>query len=151
MIDKISIEPAGQVDLPAIKDMLREYADWMDHQHCFVSFEQELETLPGEYSLPGGFLLLAKVNQKPAGIIALKRISVEICEMKRLWVKKEYRSLKIGYKLISETIRRAKLIHYKKIILETTPKMEKAVSLYNHFSFSCDKTEKDIILMSKDI
>ena len=151
MNNKISIEPAGQVDLHAIKDMLREYADWMDHQHCFVSFEQELENLPGDYSPPGGFLLLAKVNQNPAGIIALKRISFEICEMKRLWVKKEYRNFKIGYKLISETIKNAKLLHYKKIILETTPKMEKAISLYKQLNFSNDSAEKDIFFMSKDI
>jgi putative acetyltransferase len=92
--------------------------------------------LPGKYAAPNGRLLLAFADGKLAGCIALRKFEDEICEMKRLFVKENFRGQKIGISLIERLIEEAQKIGYEKIRLDTfPPKMSKAVSLYETSGF----------------
>lgn len=81
-------------------------------------------------------MFLAFADGKLAGCIALRKLEDGICEMKRLFVKDEFRGQKIGIALIEKLIAEARKIGYEKIRLDTfPPKMGKAVSLYESYGF----------------
>jgi len=118
------------------RSLFREYEAWLDLDLCFQGFEAELDGLPGKYILPDGRLLLAFHDEKPAGCIALRKLKDGICEMKRLFVRDEFRGYKIGVQLIERLIADAREIGYQKMRLDTYPtKMGKAVSLYESHGF----------------
>jgi putative acetyltransferase len=125
------IRAATISDLDEIRALLREYAAWLEVDLCFQNFEQELAGLPGEYAPPRGRLLIAE----GAGCIALRAIDDETCEMKRLYVRPEHRGSGLGRGLILAIIEEARAIGYRRIRLDTMPKMGGAQSLYGSLGF----------------
>lgn len=131
--------------LSAVRTLFQEYAASLSFNLCFQNFDQELARLPGEYAPPSGRLLLALVDEQPAGCVALHRCEVidkdpgpsgEICEMKRLFVRPEYRGLGAGRELVLEVLNRAKAIGYQRIRLDTVvSEMKAAVELYRRLGF----------------
>jgi putative acetyltransferase len=122
-------------DIKTVKQLLIEYADWLEFDLCFQNFEEELTNLPGDYAPPSGCLLLARHNGKAAGCIALRKLSNSVCEMKRLYVKPKFRGLKIGRKLVETIIAEARKIGYTRIRGDTVPSMEAARALYASVGF----------------
>jgi ribosomal protein S18 acetylase RimI-like enzyme len=55
--------------------------------------------------------------------------------MKRLYVKPQFRSLRIGKLLVDEIVAQAKEIGYQEIYLDTLPTMVKAIRLYESLGF----------------
>jgi len=60
--------------------------------------------LPGKYAAPDGKLFLAAVDGKIAGCVALRKIKGNICEMKRLFVREEFRGRGLGEKLFKKLV-----------------------------------------------
>ena len=60
------------------RTLLQEYANALDFDLCFQRFDAELTNLPGDYAPPSGRLLLAYINDEPAGCIALHAWSEEL-------------------------------------------------------------------------
>jgi ribosomal protein S18 acetylase RimI-like enzyme len=131
------------------RTLLREYADYLNRslgeEHiCLASYEQELAGLPGPYSSPRGVILLAFVGDKPAGCVALKPLKPDRaldlgespCEMKRLWVRPEFRGLSIGRALAVELIEYARHQGYTSMYLDTIPAaMQSANRIYQNLGF----------------
>lgn len=135
MIEIIQAETPEQIE--ETRKIFREYETWIDLDLCFQGFEEELTNLPGKYSQPDGRLFLAISDGKVAGCVALRKLEDGICEMKRLFLRDEFRGQKIGNLLIEKLIADAQEIGYKKIRLDTfPPKMEKAVRLYQSHGFT---------------
>ena len=75
-------------------------------------------------------------NPEVAGCIALRPLGPKVCEMKRLFVREEFRGMQIGRLLIERVIADAKEIGYDAMRLDTfPPKMGKAVRLYESYGF----------------
>lgn len=118
-----------------IKQLFLEYSQSLKIDLAFQNFETEFNTLPGKYGPPDGILILVLVDSKRSGCIALRKISEDICEMKRLYVRNDYRGLGIGKKLIGMIIEEARKLKYSYIRLDTLPTMKKAQELYTLFGF----------------
>ncbi len=130
----IQAETSEQIE--QARQLFREYEKWLGVDLCFQSFEEELANLPGKYATPAGRLLLASNGEKITGCIALRKIDDETCEMKRLFVREDFRGSGLGRELIEKLISEAKEIGYRRILLDTLPaKMPKAVALYKHYGF----------------
>jgi ribosomal protein S18 acetylase RimI-like enzyme len=125
----------GQCMIEEIKQLFTEYVRSLKIDLSFQNFEAELKALPGKYGPPDGSLILALVDGKTAGCIALRRIDMDICEMKRLYVRKDYRGLGIGNKLILMIIEEARKLNYSYMRLDTLPTMKKAQELYKLYGF----------------
>ena len=104
---------------------------YLDIQH----YDSELEHLEKKYGLPDGRLYLAYCDEEVAGCIGLRKIDGLHCEMKRLYVKPQFRGNKIGEKLVQETITAAKEAGYSYILLDTLPFLQTAVHMYRKFGF----------------
>jgi len=115
--------------------LFREYQKEIDVDLCFQSFEEELAGLPGKYEEPRGVILLAYWNNQLAGCVALRPFQEEACEMKRLFVRGEFKGNGIGKALASAVIKEGKDRGYKKIYLDTLERLQPAVSLYQSLNF----------------
>ena len=137
--------------------LFREYEAWLGMDLCFQGFENEVANLPGKYAPPEGRLLLAYIDGKPAGCIALRKIGEGICEMKRLFVRGEFRGHKLGLTLVERIIHDARDVGYSKMRLDThPPKMGKAVKLYESHGFRAiapyyDNPHEDVLFMELDL
>jgi putative acetyltransferase len=132
----ISIRPVAEgPDLETIRRLFLEYAASLDFSLCFQSFEAELASLPGDYAPPGGCLYLALVDDVPAGCVGLHELEPAICEMKRLYVRPEFRGLGLGRKLAIAAILAAHVIGYNRMRLDTLKSMVEAHALYRALGF----------------
>ena len=101
----------------------------------FQSFDEEISTLPGMYKPPEGRIYLAFVGEKLAGCIALRPFDGRQCEMKRLYVRSEFRGNELGRQLAQKVISEAKIIGYEEMLLDTLPTMTAAFKLYRSLGF----------------
>lgn len=122
-----------------IRALFLEYARSLDFNLCFQSFDQELKDLPGVYALPEGRLILCTLDGKSAGCIALKPLVMKplaVCEMKRLYVRPEFRGRGLGVQLASYLIEEARRAGYAVMRLDTIAgQMDNAIALYRSLGF----------------
>ncbi len=116
-----------------VRYLMNEYADSIGFR--FRDFEKEIAQLPGEYAPPEGRLLLAVENDKSAGCVALRKLTDEVSEMRRLYVHPEFRGRGVGRQLVLATINEARLIGYRNIRLITLPSMKEAAAIYYSLGF----------------
>ena len=126
---------AAYNDLENIKLLFNEYTTMLGVNLAFQGYDEEIKNLPGKYALPYGRLYIAYYNNKAAGCIALRKFENDGCEMKRLFVRPEYRHLKIGKKLVDKIIEDARELKYKYMVLDTLSNLHEAVSLYRKSGF----------------
>ncbi len=128
--------------LDSVRILFQEYTDMLiqsDREFAaylkIQNYEKELAGLNEKYAPPSGRLYIAQMGQKPVGCIALHALSDTVCEMKRLYVKPEFRGSKVGEGLVAKIIEDAKKIGYDFIVLDTVPFLKNAVKLYRKFGF----------------
>ncbi len=156
-------EAISPEEMTQVRELFLEYAQSLNFDLCFQSFDEELAALPGDYAPPEGKLLVAYVNDNLAGCAALRKCICKsesnngpfvenrspinsndhsdevkeerIGEMKRLFVRGNYRNLKLGKKLAQGIIDAAKQLGYERIRLDTVPNMKAAIALYKSLGF----------------
>jgi ribosomal protein S18 acetylase RimI-like enzyme len=131
---KIKIIPAYD-EIESIKTLFTEYTQMLGVNLDFQNYEKELEQLPGKYALPDGRLYIAYAENKATGCIALRRINDTICEMKRLYVRPEFREQKIGQMLADQLIEDATKLKYDYMVLDTLGTLKSAITLYKKLGF----------------
>ncbi|MCY1041117.1 GNAT family N-acetyltransferase [Corallococcus sp. bb12-1] len=134
--------PREPAELEAVRALFVEYAESLGFSLGYQGFDAEFAELPGRYSPPTGALLLASVEGAAAGTVALRRLTPEICEMKRLYVRPAYRGLRtneglsIGRALTFAVVAEARALGYQRLRLNTIAgKMDAAVRLYRSMGF----------------
>ena len=129
-------------DIDAVRALFVEYTQMPGWEAGFADyliqqdFGREVAELPGPYASPAGALLLARVEGRAAGCVACKPLEPpDICEMKRLFVRAEFRALGIGEQLVRALLEEARAAGYRRMRLDTLPSMTGAQRLYVRLGF----------------
>jgi putative acetyltransferase len=118
------------------RELFLEYAQSLGFSLCFQNFDKELAELPGDYAAPQGRLLLAEYDGQIAGCVALRSKETGICEMKRLYLRPQFRGKGLGRILAERIIAEAREIGYQRMRLDTVePVMKDAVAMYRKLGF----------------
>ncbi|HTL26879.1 MAG TPA: GNAT family N-acetyltransferase [Burkholderiales bacterium] len=122
-------------ELELARSLFREYAGEVDAPCCFATFDAEVASLPGDYAPPAGRLFLARRNGEAAGCVAMRRHDAASGEMKRLYVRQAFRRDRLGRTLAKLVITAAREQRYRRVLLDTLPKMHEAAALYRSLGF----------------
>jgi putative acetyltransferase len=130
----VQVQSESQIE--QVRQLFLEYARSLGFSLCFQNFDQELANLPGDYSPPHGRLLLAEFEGELAGCVALHKLENEICEMKRLYLRPQFRGKGLGRALATRIIAEARDLGYSRLRLDTVESaMQDAVAMYLKLGF----------------
>ncbi len=129
------IRPAHHDEMNRVRELFREYQAHLNIDLCFQSFEQELAELPGRYAPPSGAVLFADVDGAIAGVVAMRALSPDTAEMKRLFVRAAFHGGGLGRALAEALIEEARRRGYARLRLDTLPMMGRAIELYRKLGF----------------
>jgi GNAT superfamily N-acetyltransferase len=138
--DVIIVQAEKEADIGLVRGLWREYWESFGLPMDFQGFGEELQGLPGLYgAAAGGALLLAIRNDEPAGTIALRCLDATAGEVKRLYLRPEYRGRGLGRRLLEAVMQRGAALGYEILYADTLPVMREALSLYQRAGF--ERTE----------
>jgi ribosomal protein S18 acetylase RimI-like enzyme len=123
------------MDFEAAKNVFIEYSKSLGFDLSFQDFADELNDLDTRYNKPKGDLILAYVDSQLAGAVAVHEFEPGIAEMKRLYVRDNFRKLGIGQELVARIIASAEDLGYKAIRLDTLKSMKGALKIYHAAGF----------------
>lgn len=133
---RFSFAPASTPEqLDTIRTLFREYNAFLDIDLCFQDFEQELAELPGKYASPHGRLYLITCESQPIGCMALRPLDEGICEVKRLFIRPEYKGFGLGRLAMLRLLADARQIGYRAMRLDTLRRLAPALRLYESLGF----------------
>lgn len=127
-----AVDPAA---IAAARTLFEQYQKALDIDLSFQGFATELGTLPGDYASPRGQLLLARDGDALAGCVAMRPLTHDTCEMKRLYVTPRFRATGVGRLLTERVIAEARAAGYTRMCLDTLPSMASAQRLYESLGF----------------
>jgi putative acetyltransferase len=131
----VRVEGPGE-PLEQVRALFLEYASSLGFSLCFQGFDEELRALPGTYAQPRGRLLLDLQDRRPAGCVGLHDWGDGAAEMKRLYVRPEFRSRGLARALTQAALAEARAIGYRCVRLDTiAATMQPAIALYRDLGF----------------
>jgi len=133
-MDLVQAETSEQIE--TARELFREYQEWLGISLCFQNFDDEVANLPADYRMPNGRLLIAIKDGDVVGCIALRKLTDDACEMKRLFLRPQFRGQGLGREMVQRIIDEAREIGYERMRLDTLPRwMDQAIALYEQFGF----------------
>jgi len=141
------IHPAATAsDYSAFAGLIREYVDWsraryrgdawfIEQAFSHQLLESELEDLSVSYGPPNGKTLLARSDGQICGGVAYRRLSDEICEMKRLFVPDRFRGRGTGRRLCEAIVASAGDAGFRLMRLDTGNLLTEAIEMYKSIGF----------------
>lgn len=140
---EINIFQYGPSDFEEIRVIQREFLSFLfselnklpwfnlDEEHQVQLIMKNLD----KFAEPDGRLFLVETDGQIAGTISLRKIRRNCGEIKRMYVRPQFRGRKIGTLMIDEVIKVSKNNGYSDLYLDTAQFMSSAVSLYKKFGF----------------
>jgi len=136
-IDDFIINPATNADITEVKrivfNTLREYGLQPDEN----GKDHDLNDIEKNFFAANGFfgIVIEKNTHRPVGTFGLYKVDNSICELRKMYLMKEYRGQGLGQMMMENAIQTANLLGYKKMVLETISPLKEAISLYLKFGF----------------
>ncbi|GAA0823797.1 GNAT family N-acetyltransferase [Clostridium tertium] len=106
------------------------------------------------YIQNNGDFEVIECNGAIIGTYGIYKINDETCELRKMYLKKDFQGMGLGNIMIENSFKIAKLLNYKKITLQTNSVLYKAIKLYKKYGFEdfneevCDRCD---IAMIKEI
>ena len=127
-------------ELAQVSQLFRQYYAWLADEHginmSYQGVEAELAGLPGYYVAPGGRLLLLFEGGEAAGCGSFRPLDGKICELKRMYVKPEFRGKGLGRAIAVRLLEEAIISGYEIARLDTATFLKEAQALYSSLGFT---------------
>lgn len=125
-------------DFEQARELVYEYAAWLDVDLCFQDFDDEMANFASVYGPPRGRMLLAMDGADAAGCVGLRPLSATgEGEIKRLFVRASYRRIGLGDTLVAQITDAARDLGYHRLRLDTLPsRMPAADAMYQRLGWS---------------
>lgn len=117
------------------RELIVEYAESLGCSPCLANIEQELQGFPKPFVAPSGRLILAIDDGRPVGVVGLKKVAADICEMARLYVQPGARGRGHGRGLVRQCLAAGQDLGYRAMRLYTLPTMTTALAMYRKTGF----------------
>jgi GNAT superfamily N-acetyltransferase len=125
----------GNGGVADVRTLFKEYASSLGHEFSLQDFALELAELPGPYAPPDGALLLARCDGRLAGCVALRPLGGGACQMRRLFVRHQFRGKGVGKRLALAVIEAARGAGHTVMRLDVSPWMVEAIAMYRAMGF----------------
>jgi GNAT superfamily N-acetyltransferase len=150
------IQDGNATGLADAREMFEEYQRELGVDLSFQGFQDELAKLPGKYGSPGGALLLVYDDRVPAACGAIKDLGDGFAELKRLYVRPQFRGIGLGKQITETLMDRALAFGYLKLRLDTLRRLEPALALYSSLGFAetapyNENPEDDIVYLERTL
>jgi GNAT superfamily N-acetyltransferase len=122
--------------------LYKEYADMLVKTDPVFSksleqqnYDEEIARLEEKYGLPKGRIYLVYVDGSLAGCVGMKPSDETHAELKRLFVRPEFRGNNLGEQLVRRIMDDAREEGYDFLRLDTLPGLKSALMLYRRLGF----------------
>ena len=141
------VEASSREEIDAVRELFGEYAASLGFDGPSGSWlGDEIASLPGPYATPHGSLMLALVNGRAAGALGLQPVpegsripgtgADTAGELKRMFVRPEYRRHGVGRALLERAADEARARCYDSLVLTTSAEaMPLAQHLYEDMGY----------------
>ena len=160
MVEFVTLNIA--LHLPNLLELNTEYIEWIGEQ-AKKHHKIDLESLLGSshsyaarildelevFQPPGGVYYFLQDSGNIIGMGALRKLSPDVGEIKRMYVKPDYQGKGYGKLLLSKLLKKGKEFGYSSLRLDTGPFMKAAQKLY--FSVGFEEIERYPEAESPDI
>ena len=103
----------------------------LEQQH----YDVEIARLEEKYASPRGRIYLLYVDRALAGCVGMKESDTDHAELKRLYLRQEFRGHGLGEKMVRKIMTDAKEAGYRWLRLDTLPGLKTALALYHRMGF----------------
>lgn len=147
----------GEMHIEEIEQLLKDYLTELGRDLSFQNVAAEFYNLKSKYLPPNGRLLCAQTdNGEIVGCVAYHKHNDQRCEMKRLYVKPDFRKNNAGRLLVDEIINLARQDGYSEMVLDTIEPLQSAIRLYKKVGFTetepyYDNPMDDVIYFRKQL
>ena len=132
-----TIQPA---DNAAIANIIRtSLTEFGVNKPGTVFYDESTDHLYELFNKNGAVYFVAETDKEligGAGIYPSDGLPDDVCELVKMYIKKEARGKGLGKELIEDCLGFAASAGYKRVYLETFPELRKAVCIYEKFGFS---------------
>ena len=122
-------------DLADVRALIRAHVEAHSEAHSAESIEALIAALPSPYLAPTGGLWIARDEGHAAGCAALQPILPGTGEVKRMYVRPDFRNRGIARALATHVISEARARGYERLRLGTLKSMVPAQKLYTSLGF----------------
>ncbi len=122
-------------NIQAVQTLFDEYVAALNIDLTFQNYDNERRHIADMYMPPAGALYLAENDGVTAGCVGLRKLEGHRCEMKRLYVRPDFRGLGIGTALCDQIIQKGRQMGYGEMVLDTLATMHSALALYRSLGF----------------
>jgi len=122
-------------DKAAVLGIWREFIANSPVNLDYQNNDAEFATLSGKYASPNGCVLLADRDGELEGCVAMRQVTPEICEMKRLYVRPYAQGQHLGRALAERLIEEARAVGSSEMRLDVQAKFVPARKLYEALGF----------------
>ncbi|NQV78830.1 MAG: GNAT family N-acetyltransferase [Lutibacter sp.] len=110
--------------------------EWLENYFYIEEYDKKVLSNPKKYILDeGGHILVALIEEKVVGTVALLKRENGIFELSKMAVTEKYQGLRIGQKLMYACIDYAGRIGANRLFLDSNTKLIPAITLYRKVGF----------------
>ena len=147
--------PQSAREWDEVRSLMRAFVAWHRQRHHqdihlvdryfdAAAFDAELAALPGPYAPPRGRLLLARMDGRAVGCVALKDQGGGRCEMKRMFVRVDAQGRGVGRALATALVDEARAAGYRTMHLDTSIRQQEAQALYRSLGFAASEPDMSL-------